>query len=383
MHACNGIMDVELAYRADGTVLALARARHRGRGQEPHHPDPAQPDQARQHRQRLPDPRGALRGVVGAHQQVPERGQPRHRQAVHVLRHRARDGPAGPAPRPGPGRAAAAQLRHRRRRCPTPRRPAPSTTAATTRRLCAARSSGSATRRWRAEQAARARSEGRLLGIGIATSVEPAGTNLASYEIITGRRAASGSAEAAMVRMEPDGQVRVSLGDPPSGQGYETVLAQIVADELGLTPDADHGRPRLRLDHDPVALSLRQLLEQVLGHRRGRGGGRGRARAGEAAAHRRAPAGGRGRGSRAGAAARWPCAARRTGGSASRSWRAPPTPTCSACRPARSRGSRPATRTRIRSPSPIDADSAACARSSSSPTPRTAASSRWTRAPGS
>ena len=68
--------------------------------------------------------------------------------------------------------------------------------------------------------------------------MEPAGTNLASYEIITGRRAASGSAEAAMVRMEPDGQVRVSLGDPPSGQGYETVLAQIVADELGLTPDA-------------------------------------------------------------------------------------------------------------------------------------------------
>ena len=33
---------------------------------------------------------------------------------------------------------------------------------------------------WRAEQA-RARAEGRLLGIGIATSVEPAGTNLASY----------------------------------------------------------------------------------------------------------------------------------------------------------------------------------------------------------
>ena len=41
-----------------------------------------------------------------------------------------------------------------------------------------------------------------------------------------------------MVRVEPDGQVRVSIGDPPSGQGYETVLAQIVADELGLTPDA-------------------------------------------------------------------------------------------------------------------------------------------------
>jgi 2-furoyl-CoA dehydrogenase large subunit len=89
---------------------------------------------------------------------------------------------------------------------------------------------------WRQEQA-RAREAGRLLGIGIATSVEPAGTNLASYEIITGRRAASGSAEAAMVRVEPDGRVRAALGDPPSGQGYETVVAQIVADELGLSPD--------------------------------------------------------------------------------------------------------------------------------------------------
>jgi len=90
--------------------------------------------------------------------------------------------------------------------------------------------------RWRQEQA-RARQAGRLLGIGIATSVEPAGTNLASYEIITGRRAASGSAEAAMVRVEPDGRVRAALGDPPSGQGYETVIAQIVADELGVSPD--------------------------------------------------------------------------------------------------------------------------------------------------
>jgi 2-furoyl-CoA dehydrogenase large subunit len=88
----------------------------------------------------------------------------------------------------------------------------------------------------RREQAS-ARSAGRLLGIGIATSVEPAGTNLASYELITGRRAASGSAEAAMVRIEPDGRVRAALGDPPSGQGYETVVAQIVADELGVSPD--------------------------------------------------------------------------------------------------------------------------------------------------
>jgi 2-furoyl-CoA dehydrogenase large subunit len=90
---------------------------------------------------------------------------------------------------------------------------------------------------WRHEQARARESGGSLLGIGIATSVEPAGTNPASYELVTGRRTASGSAEGAIVRIEPDGHVRAGLGDPPAGQGYETVVAQIVADELGLTPD--------------------------------------------------------------------------------------------------------------------------------------------------
>jgi 2-furoyl-CoA dehydrogenase large subunit len=90
---------------------------------------------------------------------------------------------------------------------------------------------------WRDEQARALAAGGPLLGIGIATSVEPAGTNPASYELVTGKRTASGSAEGALVRIEPDGHVRAALGDPPAGQGYETVVAQIVADELGLSPD--------------------------------------------------------------------------------------------------------------------------------------------------
>jgi len=39
-----------------------------------------------------------------------------------------------------------------------------------------------------------------------------------------------------MVRIDPDGTASAALGDPPSGQGYETAVAQIVADQLGLTP---------------------------------------------------------------------------------------------------------------------------------------------------
>jgi hypothetical protein len=99
---------------------------------------------------------------------------------------------------------------------------------------------------WRAEQARERAEGGRLLGIGIASSVELAGTNLASYELITGRRGVSGSAEAAMVRLEPDGTVRASIGDPPSGQSYE-VIAQMWRTSWGVPPRRGRGGPRVRL----------------------------------------------------------------------------------------------------------------------------------------
>ena len=57
-----------------------------------------------------------------------------------------------------------------------------------------------------------------------------------------------------MVRVEPDGEVRASLGDPASGQGYETVVAHIVADELGVTPDQREAVRGFR--HRTVTLEL-------------------------------------------------------------------------------------------------------------------------------
>jgi carbon-monoxide dehydrogenase large subunit len=72
---------------------------------------------------------------------------------------------------------------------------------------------------FRKEQA-RARNEGRQLGIGIACYVEE--TALGPYE--------SGT-----VRVEPSGQVVVLTGACSSGQGHQTVLAQIAADELGVS----------------------------------------------------------------------------------------------------------------------------------------------------
>jgi aerobic carbon-monoxide dehydrogenase large subunit len=74
---------------------------------------------------------------------------------------------------------------------------------------------------FRAEQE-RERARGRYLGIGIACYVEE--TALGPYE-------------SAIVRVEASGRVTLLTGACPSGQGHHTVLAQIAADELGVSPD--------------------------------------------------------------------------------------------------------------------------------------------------
>jgi carbon-monoxide dehydrogenase large subunit len=71
---------------------------------------------------------------------------------------------------------------------------------------------------WR-ERQAELRSQGRLLGIGLACYVE--GCGLGPYE---GARA----------RVTNGGDILITLAAAPQGQGYETVYAQIAADALGL-----------------------------------------------------------------------------------------------------------------------------------------------------
>src|SRR5439155_67803 len=71
--------------------------------------------------------------------------------------------------------------------------------------------------RVRGEQAA-ARAEGRKVGVGIGTYVE--GTGIGPYE-------------GAAVSILPDGSVSIATGLSSQGQGHETMLAQIAADELG------------------------------------------------------------------------------------------------------------------------------------------------------
>jgi 2-furoyl-CoA dehydrogenase large subunit len=91
----------------------------------------------------------------------------------------------------------------------------------------------------RARQEA-ARAKGRLVGIGVATIVDPCVTNIGyimlakTPEERAARRAMSGSAEVGTVRVDPSGDVTVLATTVPQGQGHETVIAQIVADELGV-----------------------------------------------------------------------------------------------------------------------------------------------------
>ena len=72
------------------------------------------------------------------------------------------------------------------------------------------------------EQQREARKEGRFLGLGVACYVEGTGV---------------GPFESATVRINPGGDLVVATGACSSGQGLETSLAQVTADEWGLKPE--------------------------------------------------------------------------------------------------------------------------------------------------
>ena len=74
--------------------------------------------------------------------------------------------------------------------------------------------------------------DGRLRGIGYASHVQLAGVGPSFLNEILGLRI--GGYESAVVRMEPDAAVRLYTGVSPHGQGLETTLAQLLADELGV-----------------------------------------------------------------------------------------------------------------------------------------------------
>jgi carbon-monoxide dehydrogenase large subunit len=77
---------------------------------------------------------------------------------------------------------------------------------------------------FRAEQAA-ARKQGRYLGLGIGTYVEPTGT-AGSMPVMTG--------EPAHIRVEPTGKVTATMSSFSQGHGTQTTIAQVIAEQLGV-----------------------------------------------------------------------------------------------------------------------------------------------------
>ncbi len=82
------------------------------------------------------------------------------------------------------------------------------------------------------KEQAKARSEGRLMGIGLSTYVEVCGLAPSSIPESTGFQ--GGLWGSSTIRVHPTGKVSVFTGAHPHGQGEETTFAQIVASELGL-----------------------------------------------------------------------------------------------------------------------------------------------------
>ncbi|RMF97677.1 MAG: hypothetical protein D6727_05095 [Gammaproteobacteria bacterium] len=81
-----------------------------------------------------------------------------------------------------------------------------------------------------------ARAEGRYVGIGIGTTLDSGTNNFGQAQIMNPQLPFSGNSEACIIRLDFDGNVVVTLGTGPSGQGHETAASQVVADELNIDP---------------------------------------------------------------------------------------------------------------------------------------------------
>jgi aerobic carbon-monoxide dehydrogenase large subunit len=87
---------------------------------------------------------------------------------------------------------------------------------------------------FRAHQA-KARAEGRYLGLGVATFCERTGYGSQAFAA-RGMEVTPGW-ETVEMTMDPSGFIEARIGASPHGQGLRTTLSQIIADELGTSPE--------------------------------------------------------------------------------------------------------------------------------------------------
>jgi 2-furoyl-CoA dehydrogenase large subunit len=82
-----------------------------------------------------------------------------------------------------------------------------------------------------------AESRGKLLGVGIGSTLDSGTNNFGQSRLINPELQFSGNNEVATVKLDLFGEVVVTLGTTPQGQSHETTAAQIVADMLGCSID--------------------------------------------------------------------------------------------------------------------------------------------------
>jgi len=96
------------------------------------------------------------------------------------------------------------------------------------------------------EKRAEASGRGKLLGVGIGSTLDSGTNNFAQSRMINPELQFSGNNEVATVKLDIFGEIVVTLGTTPQGQGHETTAAQVVADILNCSVDDVH----VRAGHD-------------------------------------------------------------------------------------------------------------------------------------
>jgi CO/xanthine dehydrogenase Mo-binding subunit len=96
------------------------------------------------------------------------------------------------------------------------------------------------------ERRADAQSRGMLLGLGIGSTLDSGTNNFGQSRLINPELQFSGNNEVATVKLDIFGEIVVTLGTTPQGQGHETTASQVVADILGCDPASVN----VRVGHD-------------------------------------------------------------------------------------------------------------------------------------
>jgi CO/xanthine dehydrogenase Mo-binding subunit len=87
------------------------------------------------------------------------------------------------------------------------------------------------------ERRREAESRGKLLGVGIGSTLDSGTNNFGQSRLINPELQFSGNNEVATVKLDIFGEIVITLGTAPQGQSHETTAAMIAADILGVSPD--------------------------------------------------------------------------------------------------------------------------------------------------